>query len=323
MNHSANPAAFPVLKWTVALGLLALISWTSLRKQTVISISSEVPTMSAEDLTRAKQRLEKLSASYQDAQQRDMKAAEFELKRIIESARSQCDSQAAAAARPFQGFGNVSHCVAMGAQDTFDHGSRLNDYAAESLKPATRLLSGTQQKLTSILEALRQRSLARANDYSKETLELAGQYGLSPVDLGLDRNGTKSISSGVDDALARPTTAALAVGLEAALIRTTWTSLSNVLKPLIKKAAQVAAGAGVAVVCDGPLPVGDIVGALIAVGGGIWTAWDVKQAVNANRDLPSKIESGLLQQITGLENASFQLLQSFNKDFGDHPQPGL
>ncbi len=99
---------------------------------------------------------------------------------------------------------------------------------------------------------------------------------------------------GADMAEAEEVTAAMAAdcawatvgaAVEAVMLKST---VRLVCSALSKAAARLAAGAGgaaVAAAADGPLPIGDCVGAVIGAGGLGWTAYDIYQARKTMPDL--------------------------------------
>lgn len=262
------------------------------------------PDSDADEMVRkiahANERLKELSATYSENHRGDVAATRLELTRIARKAKGKSAERAAAAAEPFQGFGNISKCVGFGVKDKFTGSEELVGYATNALLPATGLLMETHRNLVATLEALRQRSLARANDYRRESLELAKSAGIDPVTLGLNPRAGSSIAAGPNSAISSARSAAISIGLEAVMIKLTWDSIKKVLQPLIVKAAKTAGAAGTAAVVDGPVPVGDVIAAVIAVGGGLWTAWEIREAVEANSTLPATIEHALNEQLNEL-----------------------
>lgn len=84
------------------------------------------------------------------------------------------------------------------------------------------------------------------------------------------------------------------LALEAAFLKTTLKSVQCVIGPIAGKiAAKFGTGAALAA-ADGPLPFGDAVGVVLAVGG---TAWSVHDLLVLRRDLPSSISAALRQAI--------------------------
>lgn len=85
----------------------------------------------------------------------------------------------------------------------------------------------------------------------------------------------------------------------------------KLLLPLLRRYAERAAsvvGANIALaVSDGPLPFGEIVGLLIDIGVGVWTAWDIFWL---SRELPGKVAHSLRE---GLANIHAQALAQYDQ----------
>ena len=75
-------------------------------------------------------------------------------------------------------------------------------------------------------------------------------------------------------AVAKVTTA-VATGMEIILIRSTFNAIRSMLVRCGSRLAASAGLAGGAAVIDGPLPIGDAIGAVIIVGGTVWTMYDI------------------------------------------------
>lgn len=76
----------------------------------------------------------------------------------------------------------------------------------------------------------------------------------------------------------------------------------NLLLPLLRQYAERAVslvGVNIALaVSDGPLPFGEIIGLLMDIGFGLWTAWDIYRL---SRELPGKIDHSLRQGLASLK----------------------
>ena len=89
------------------------------------------------------------------------------------------------------------------------------------------------------------------------------------------------------------------LALEAAFLKTTLKSVQCVIGPIAGKiAAKFGTGAALAA-ADGPLPFGDAVGVVLAVGG---TVWSVHDLLVLRRDLPGSISAALRQAINEYKN---------------------
>lgn len=106
--------------------------------------------------------------------------------------------------------------------------------------------------------------------------------------------------------------AGIGVGLEIAFAKQSVSAVKSGVKALIrvamksaaKRAASTAAASGGAAVCDGPLPIGDAVGVVIAIGGGLWTCWDLKKAYTLIREeLPATLKKSIDEHTDALRNS--------------------
>ena len=101
------------------------------------------------------------------------------------------------------------------------------------------------------------------------------------------------MESGRDNAKA----AAYAAGclaLEAVFIRSTLASLRSVLGAIVGKLASAYGSGAACAAADGPLPIGDIIGLGLAVGGRIWSIDDL---CHAQKQLSRELSEILYQSI--------------------------
>ena len=100
-----------------------------------------------------------------------------------------------------------------------------------------------------------------------------------------------------------PASAGLAI--EALFARRTWMLAVEVLGHIAKRMGSTLAAALAAGVADGPLPVGKVVGVVIAVGGSAWCAWDIYDAqVTLRTELTQSLNGILNEQYTNLRTAA-------------------
>ena len=92
------------------------------------------------------------------------------------------------------------------------------------------------------------------------------------------------------DNLVRQLYASAGLAIEGVFIRATLQSLASVLQACAPRLAASWGMYGACAVSDGPLPIGDIVGLGLALGGTIWCCRDL---VRAYRALPGELESAL------------------------------
>ncbi len=146
----------------------------------------------------------------------------------------------------------------------------------------------------------------------------------------LSEENTKSVSLAVDafsrevqDHAYKAAEATVSIALEAVMIKTSYTAIKNVVMRLagvalsaaVKRAGTSLAAGGTAAVVDGPLPIGDIIGAVLTVGGLSWAAYDIYVATKTMPDeMNAKIREAIMQTRTALEEKALANLQKAKLD---------
>jgi hypothetical protein len=263
-----------------------------------------------EQLETAREKLKALSEDFSEAHIREYDATVRAVEAILERARKSAGERAKESAAPMQGMGNVAKCIWLGTQDKVSGGSRMEDYIAAAMDPATDLMVETRSELQVTLDAFHQSTKARLDDFEKESLEIAAREGVQLVDLYLDEETFVRHFQAAEDLVHKSAVAVLTTALDVALIQGTLAQIGRLLGPLIGRLAGTATASGTSVLADGPLPIGDIVAAVLALGGTVWTAVDLQQAVQANQALPGLIESVITDQLDHLESGTLEGLDT-------------
>lgn len=151
---------------------------------------------------------------------------------------------------------------------------------------------------TDMLQNLQQRLKERHAQYAMELAAVckntqnAARLSESQEEL---LNMLNEFSGSVQSAALKTTLAGVGVVLEAIFIRETCRyAVKFFAKPVVRICASLGIG-GICAAADGPLPVGDIAGAVLAVGGLVWTVWDV---YDVSRIMPEKLQSELYSNIS-------------------------
>lgn len=126
--------------------------------------------------------------------------------------------------------------------------------------------------------------IAHREDFQGGTLPLATRL---PERLG-------ALEQQVMDFAVTKTLTAVGVGLEAVFARSLYLAIRRVAAHAAAKLAGTASAAAVSAVADGPLPVGDIIGAVIGVAGTVWTGYDVYQV---SVKLPKELRAELMELV--------------------------
>lgn len=135
------------------------------------------------------------------------------------------------------------------------------------------------------------------NQYRAGLAELTASEVFQKSDFAADRalvTQLNNLNSELTRFAAVKMAAAVSAGLELVFIRATLSSLRSIGMRITARMAASAGIAGAAAICDGPLPIGDAIGAVILVGGTAWTIYDV---VKAAYKLPKELRISLHNMI--------------------------
>lgn len=204
------------------------------------------------------------------------------------------------AAKPFQGIKNTGYTGMLYAADIVTWQSRnipklnitptrhLEEYSTNALAPVIRICASTQSEIITVVEAHLAAVKAIQNQHMRDTLATVSAHGLSDsVKIKLD---FELFSETYSKAAQHNFAASISSGLEAVLIGSTYATIKKVIQIIAEKLAKSAGASIIAAVADGPLPIGDIVAAVIAAGGLTWTAYDIYVASKEQEKLPGKID---------------------------------
>ena len=300
----------------VSIPVLALIGVSLVPKDTFPSTTDATSEEERQErLAGTRAKINDLAEATANEQAADTATTVRRVKAMFDHARSRSGHAASQAAASFQGFGNVSWCVTVGAKDKLFGNHELVDYITRSMSPVTGLLAAVEREMKKELSLLQQRSTVRANSFQIASLKLADDAGLSLPEIGFDPARIGSLAQKASDSMTQISHATLGVALEAIFIKWTVQSVLAVVEQLIaREAASLGAGAACAA-ADGPFPIGDIIGAVIAVGGTLWTAAEVYAAVESYKALPGQVCATLHEQLDTLDRKCTEYLEALTPSF--------
>lgn len=118
----------------------------------------------------------------------------------------------------------------------------------------------------------------------------------------LIQSATTNLIAQIEEHAKESAFAAVGAGVEAVMIRSSFAAIQKCvisagracLAPIAAKLVSTAGTATVTAVADGPLPIGDIIGGVIAIGGVTWTAYDIYRVTEA---MPKEMEDGITKSI--------------------------
>jgi hypothetical protein len=132
-----------------------------------------------------------------------------------------------------------------------------------------------------------------------------------------------AFSRDIQDHAYKAAEATVSLVVEAVMIKASYTAIKNVVMRLVgvalssavKRAGSSLATGGAAAVVDGPLPIGDIIGAVLTVGGLSWAAYDIYVATKKMpNEMNAKIQEAIKQTRTALEEKVLENLQKAQLD---------
>lgn len=291
----------PWRRAVLAAGVLLAAGSVSL---TVWHFAAERQKHALVEREKSENRLREMVAGYQNRRQELTRKTQEKITSIYASANSQAAACGFAAAQPLRGAGNVVGCISDGALDKLSGSKRLDHRITGALQPVVKFLSDTQRESGDQLKAHRHALLGLINEFQTRTLEMKDSGNLTgpnphdPTFAAIEQTARKACS--------QSQMAAISVAGECAFIQSTFNTVSRPLIPLIARQCGALSLGGGAALVDGPLPFGDILGALLAVGTTAWTAWDVSEVVKTFDELPGNITHNLTTELAGLQSASLE-----------------
>jgi hypothetical protein len=217
-------------------------------------------------------------------------------------------------AQPLQGFNNISLCVWLGARDMMSGTQRLPRYINKACLPAVVLVSECHAKQAAEMEACEVALRSLVNRHRAATLQLLKEHDVPEGELAMP--DFKKLQSVYADAVKSYSNAALSGLIEVALLKFTYRTAFTILRPIIARQAAALTASGVAVVADGPIPIGDAVGGVILVGGTVATAWEIRKAVKRCRELPHEVEGAIVSTLEQMTATSRRNLRTAGKNIG-------
>jgi hypothetical protein len=281
-----------------------------------MSAEAKAEAAKAAKLREVSLRLEALAKDSITHQQICAELTRQRIEEILSAAKVEAHTRAQTDSLPFRGYGNVAWCVGASAKDQVFGSTDMTIHTQNALAPTVSMLSRVRAEILFELEALQHATTGMANDYQAQALALRKE--VQPLGITLAIPDFAGIGHSVQHVVSEATQASISVALEVILIKGTISSMQNCIGWLVaRQAGTLAAGAGCAVV-DGPLPIGDIVGGIVALVGTTWTAIDVNNAVQAVEQLPAEIEKSILAELERFKQDSLGTIQKMNTSYTEH-----
>lgn len=171
-------------------------------------------------------------------------------------------------------------------------GSRITNHCVNANREVEALLGRFQQQ-----------AIAGSNEYRTELMQILQkpEFSEKPDLRALNVHLRDMVQAGGDvRAIAISSSiATVSAGFDTICAVAARSLIYEVLSAVVAKVAQSVGAAGISAVADGPLPIGDVIGVGLLVGGGIWSAYGLYQA---RKVMPDKLRTGLNEALNRYHN---------------------
>lgn len=261
-----------------------------------------------------KRRLESCREDYRNVLQRSYDEFERKIDSLVAEKFQPVYGHIPNVAARYGAFGRISHLVKVMVVDKFTDG---NDTAADiesdlqsCFYPAIYSAYDSSMAACSQLALDFERARAR---YRNAVDELSVEFG-EELDVDFDHTleqSAEKIEAVNSKLLEAQAVAALSVVLEAVCVRATVETISKTLaKTVARQAGTMAASVGAAC-ADGPLPIGDIIGAVATVGCTFWSVWDI---YSATETIPAEFAASLREAAANSCRKAAELVHTRARD---------
>ena len=248
----------------------------------------------------ADQRFQNITRDAQVHMLATVKAARDETEKILAHQRHNIPRLTAEANEKLQGYGNAMNLARFMAEDKVRGTHKTQDYLQASFQPVVQAQALTEARVQQVLKVCTTQLNVEMAQVQAQTAQILDAEGFKPADLGLEKR-LQALAQTQTQMLKASMSAAVAtieVAIEAALVKTTYAAISKLLaKAVAKEVASLAIGAEGA-----PIPVVDFITTAIAIGGTVWTAFDVHHTVQELEKVQPVIRTGLEDSVAHLEH---------------------
>lgn len=198
-------------------------------------------------------------------------------------------------------------CYAM-AKDKYSNTGTAMDMLAPSI--ASMIVAPCEEGQAEVINALNDFLLkVQENDtqFKAGLASLLNKENFTVHELGLREDFLKkniTLMEKVQDFAMEQMAAAAGTAIEIVFIKATYKCISSATSAIAGRITASAVAGGTCAAADGPLPIGDIIGGVLAVGGMGWTAYDL---YNVTKKLPSQMETYMLAMIDSYQRDSRRL----------------
>ena len=312
-GHACRPVLFLVVMAALIAGFILVHSWTpktgSIGAHFVSPgrIKPETPAKTY-DTTALRQQINRLTMDYQEDCNRLLAQYMDLLETNINPEYNQAKD---AIPRVVDDLSSFSACVKLSykaAKDSLKDTHDFDDALMEVIdgpivQPCLRANHVANEMLRNLNQQLKERYARYAMDLAEVCSESGENADIPQQDLSRLLECITTTAASTKELQTEKLFAAVSVVVEAVVFRQT---CSAIVKLFAKPVATICSSLGIGGICaaaDGPLPVCDIIGGVLAVGGLVWTAYDVYDVTCV---MPGELRSELSN---GIDETRTKLLE--------------
>jgi hypothetical protein len=309
MNTERQTIVTTCLKWTV-ISLVIILAATSLyyskkgfNTSTENPESSQTVPIESNDLNAVKLKIaEEIRIALEQASKKNQEAFTASRDKIDNSLNESCANARRNIKNvtdklcSFKGCASICYHIAKGDSDQYIHDIVKPQITDECLRGAEKAAS----ELTVLEDALARNSTEMQIQMVTSTEQvLKDSKGVDTTAFSNLVKDTSKYSQASKDQAISKSFATAGLGLSACFVRGTCATGMRLLGHIGKRLSVATGASLVAAVADGPIPIGDIVGVIIEVGGISWCAYDIYKVQST---LKNEIQPELMRNIGEFRN---------------------
>lgn len=267
---------------------------------TALGSASQTAMENADVLTIQEELLKKIrleTEKYQQENRNLLENFEQNLSQIIEADFTRAEQEIPTVVDDLSGWVTCNKLCYKFAKDSLTG----SDDATQAVRPVLGKILDACAAGTGKAENLLQNLRVQLAEKNTEFRTALAAIGNTPEFAALDTEMLQQLSknilhaeAAIQDVANSTVGAEVSVALEVVSIRSTTRIVSSVLSKVIARIVGTATVSAISAAADGPLPIGDVFGAVAAVGGAVWTTWDLYKA---RKELPEQLENGLQNSV--------------------------
>ena len=200
------------------------------------------------------------------------------------------------------------------AYDKVKHTNKTEDailpiVTSRIIEPITNAVSVYSNWITEFRQELQKEDMAFAMDLALRSHKFNESISvLTDIDVANVSGSVDKLITDIQNHAKESAYAGVGAAVELVLIKSSYVAIKNLvvkiasvsLSAVAQKMAGTATAAAGSAVADGPLPIGDIVGGVITIGGLVWSSYDI---YHVTKQMPDEMKAGIMESINETRSA--------------------